>query len=134
VIQSGTTTPVYVPPLDGSHGVIWPRISADGKRLVWAEMYGLPYYADFNSNNVLGYWQLKSAPLANLTTAIDKTKIVSFPSTQPSSMTNGAAFYEPYGFAPNGDIIFSSSYGNTTSQLANQIYFINPALGSAVPR
>jgi hypothetical protein len=114
---------VLTPTFDGDNvAVIWPRANSTGTELTWAQMY--QYCPGYNCLAYpFGFWQLDSATISWIGSTPYLSGEASYPTTNPLP----GAFYEPYGFAPNGNIVFSSSYGNT-NELNDQIYTMPEAL------
>ena len=88
------------------HGVIAPRLSPNGKKLIWTDRIVRPNF--FSLKRMAGYWQIKTADLywekTNLNDSIPKIKNIKI--LQPGKK----CFYECYGYSPDGNrIIFCSS-------------------------
>jgi hypothetical protein len=93
--------PVTTMPPDGDHGVIWPRLDAAGTQLTWAEMYQPANL--FDGRRLLGSWRLKVADIA---WAAGAPRLEHIRTYEPEA----GAFYEPYGFSPDGrQVLFASS-------------------------
>jgi len=88
-------------PADADHGIIWPRLSADGSKLVWAEMYqGLNLLVP---KQQLGSWRIK---LADVVWSAGAPTLSNVQTYEPEA----GNFYETYGFSPDGSqILFASS-------------------------
>jgi len=107
-------------PNDYDHGVIAPRFSPDGKHIAWTDRKLAPDV--LSATQTLGYWTIKMADFAF--TAPDSIPVVSNIRTfEPG----GSAFYECYGFSPDGGkLIFCSSI-NQVSAWDEHIYTIDTA-------
>ncbi|MEI6124078.1 MAG: hypothetical protein WCQ95_10690 [Bacteroidota bacterium] len=107
-------------PNDYDHGVIAPRFSPDGKHIVWTDRKQAPDI--LSATQTLGYWTIKMADLTF--SSPDSIPVVSNIRTfEPG----GSAFYECYGFSPDGNkLIFCSSI-NMPSAWDEHIYTIDTA-------
>lgn len=103
-------------PNDYDHGVIAPRISPNGKYLVWTDRKKAPN--PINTFETAGLWTIKLADFA----FVNDTPVVSNIRTfEPA----GSAFYECYGFSPdNSKLIFCSNI-NKPSFWDENIYTID---------
>ncbi|MGZ3919498.1 MAG: TolB family protein [Bacteroidia bacterium] len=104
-------------PNDYDHGIIAPRFSNDGKKVVWTERKKRPNILD--PPRAFGYWVIKIAKLEWGKDSIPELKNIK--SLEP----NGDGFHECYGFSPNDNqLIFCSSMGEK-SAWTQQIYLID---------
>lgn len=89
-------------PNDYDHGVIAPRISPNGKKLIWTDRIVRPNFLSLK--RMAGYWQIKTADLIWDKDSIPSIKNIKI--LQPGKK----CFYECYGYSPDGNrIIFCSS-------------------------
>lgn len=111
-------------PNDYDHGVIAPRFSPDGKHISWTDRKLQPSL--LNPKQQFGYWTIKMADFAfDANNAPVVSNVKTF---QPGE----DAFYECYGFSPDGGkLIFCSSMGHP-SIWDQQIYTIDTAGGNLV--
>jgi hypothetical protein len=108
-------------PNDADHGVIVGGFSADGAHLTWAERWAAPNI--FDGRRIFGYWRIK---LADVSVAGDGTPSIANVRTLAPG---GDAFYEPYGFSPDGmRLIFASPF-NQPSVWSQQIFTMDAATG-----
>jgi len=117
-----TTHKIIDTPNDYQHGVIASRFSPDGTKIVWTYRKTAP--------NVLwppetfGFWTIK---MADLNWSIDSIPSISNIQTfEP----DGSAFYECYGFSPDGTKLILCSSVNKPSTWDQQIYTIEIATGA----
>jgi len=109
-------------PNDYSHGVIAPRFSPDGTQIVWTDRKSAP--------NVLwppeafGFWRIKVADLLWGTDSIPS--IANIRTFEPE----GSAFYECYGWNPDGTKLILCSSANRPSTFDQQIYTMDPVSGA----
>ena len=104
-------------PADANHGVIAPRFSPDGKHIVWTDRVQAPNVAV--AKQTAGFWTIKMADFA-------------FDSSGTPSVTNihiiqpgETAFYECYGFSPDGSRLIFCSDMNQLSFWNEHIYTID---------
>ncbi len=104
-------------PNDYDHGVIAPRFSNNGKKIVWTERKIKPKF--ISPTQTFGFWVIKTA---NFEFDKDSIPIVKEIKTiEPK----GDGFYECYGFSPNDkQLIFCSSMSEK-SVWTQQIYLID---------
>lgn len=104
-------------PQDADHGIICPRFSHDGKKLVWTERK--KNISILDPKRHFGFWVIKVADFSWSTDSIPqlgKVKVI-----EPQ----GDGFYECYGFSPDDkQLIFCSSMGEK-SAWTQQIYTID---------
>jgi Tol biopolymer transport system component len=104
-------------PNDYDHGIIAPRFSNDGKKIVWTERKKSPNILD--PPRAFGYWVIKTASIdwqQDSTPVLKNVKVI-----EPK----GDGFYECYGFSPDDrQLIFCSSMGEK-SAWSQQIYTID---------
>ncbi|MDB5284482.1 MAG: hypothetical protein JWO06_3557 [Bacteroidota bacterium] len=96
------------------HGVIDPRFSPDGKKIVWTERTTAPDF--WKPRQMAGFWTIKTADFAfgkDDVPVLSNIKIV-----QPGE----TAFYECYGFSPDGQRLIFCSAMNTVSFWNENIY------------
>jgi hypothetical protein len=106
-------------PVDSSHGIIWPRLNAQGTQLVWAEMYqGLDV---FSPKKLLGSWRLK---LADIVWSVGVPSLANVKAYEPEV----GNFYEPYGFSPDGTQILFASSAFMPGVGDSQIYRVSTSL------
>ncbi len=104
---------------DYDHGVIAPRISHDGKQLVWTDRKTQPNV--LNPLQQAGYWTIKLAdihfsPYDSIAPTISNIRTIE-PVTD--------AFYECYGFSPDDSRLIFCSDMNQLSFLDEHIYTID---------
>ncbi len=87
---------------DRNDGIIMPRFSRDGKKVVWVERKQYPHV--FKKKDFFGFWVIKTADFVVVKGVPEFENIKTF---EPK----GSAFYETYGFSPDGKrIIFCSNW------------------------
>jgi Tol biopolymer transport system component len=104
-------------PNDANHGVIAPRFSPDGKHIVWTERTAAPNV--FKPKQMAGFWTIKMADFAfgsNGIPVVSNTHII-----QPGE----TAFYECYGFSPDGSKLIFCSDMNQPSFFNEHIYTVD---------
>lgn len=107
---------------DYDHGVIAPRFSPDGKHISWTERKTQPNV--LNPPQQFGYWTIKLADFYFDGAGVPQvTNIRTF---QPGP----DAFYECYGFSPNGNRLIFCSSMNRPSVWDQQIYTIDTTGGN----
>lgn len=107
-------------------GLIIPRLSADGSRLSWCERRTGPNI--WSATELMGYWTMKIADV--VLDAQRRPTLANVRSLEPG----GAAFYEPYGFTPDGTrLIFAATFGQP-SVWTMQIHTLDVATGGDVRR
>ncbi|MFO0891889.1 MAG: hypothetical protein U0790_22470 [Isosphaeraceae bacterium] len=104
-------------------GVICPRFSPDGKRLVWAGRLQRPNFLD--PKMAFGRWAIM---VGDFVDAGEKPRLRNIRSFQPG----GAAFYETYGLSVDGKRIIFCSSMNQRSVWDQQIYTISSTTGRDV--
>jgi Tol biopolymer transport system component len=103
---------------DYDHGVIAPRFSHDGKKIVWTDRKTQPNL--LNPHQFAGYWTIKIADFKF--NATDSLPIISNIRTiEPVA----DAFYESYGFSPDDSKIIFCSNINYVNFLDEHIYTID---------
>lgn len=108
-------------PADADHGVLLPRFSPDGKRLVWTGRVERPNFLD--PRKAFGYWAIH---LADFVDGAAGPRLSRIRTLQPG----GRSFYEAYGFSPNGKRIIFCSSMNQPSVWDQQIYTMDAAGGN----
>jgi Tol biopolymer transport system component len=106
-------------PNDPDHGVICPRFSPEGKRLVWSGRVERPKL--LNPKRTFGYWSIKTADFVETRQG---PRLANLRSSEPG----GRAFYETYGFSPDGTRVIFCSSMNQPSVWTQQIYTIDATL------
>lgn len=101
-------------PADNNHGVIAPRFSPDGKHIVWTDRTAAPNV--FNPKQTAGYWTIKMADFAFGTDSVPA--VTNIRTIQPGE----EAFYECYGFSPDGSKLIFCSDMNKPSFWDEHIY------------
>jgi Tol biopolymer transport system component len=107
-------------PSDADHGVILPRFSPDGKRLVWTGRVLRPRFLD--PKKTFGYGAIQ---VADFLDGAAGPRLARIRSLEPG----GRAFYEAYGFSPDGKRIIFCSSMKQLSVWDQQIYTIDAASG-----
>jgi Tol biopolymer transport system component len=102
------------------HGVLCPRFSPDGKRLVWSERVERPNFLD--PKKTFGYWAIRTAEFVEAARGPKLAKLRTF---EPG----GRSFYEAYGFSPDGKKIIFCSSMHQRSVWDQQIYTIDAKSG-----
>jgi hypothetical protein len=103
-------------------GAIWPRLSPDGSKLIWAEMEQSPL-----EMTPIGRWSLHVSMLS-----ADRSSVVSDRVWQPRSA--GSVLVEAYGWLPGtSDVIFATSDGVTDCNLTSclQLFRLSDELPDA---
>jgi Tol biopolymer transport system component len=118
VSNDGTKTfKIIDEPNDYDHGIIAPKFSGNGKKIVWTERKRRPNF--FSLKRTFGYWVIKTADFSFDKDNIPVVKNIKI--IEPG----GDGFYECYGFSPDGaKLIFCSSM-NEKSVWDQQIYVID---------
>jgi tricorn protease-like protein len=104
-------------PGDYDHGVIAPRFSPDGKHISWTDRKVKP--DALSLKQTFGYWTIKTADFnfdSNNIPVVSNIKTI-----EPG----GEAFYECYGFSPDGKKLIFCSSMNKPSVWDQQIYTID---------
>ena len=104
-------------PNDYDHGVIAPRFSPDGTKLCWTHRVKQPNLLVPKQN--AGYWVINVADFSFGTDSIPVVQNIH--SIKPGE----DAFYEAYGFSPDGNRIIFCSCMNQFSFLDEHIYTMN---------
>ncbi len=122
VIRADGTSawPLTDVPNDYDHGAMIPRLSRDGKSLLWSERIGAPNL--LSTAETFGSWVLKVTALsfANGEPRIDEPRLL-----QPGAR----GFYEGADFTPDGrGVLFTSSLA-TGSAWTSQIFVVDLASG-----
>ncbi|MBX7093996.1 MAG: hypothetical protein K1X56_04690 [Flavobacteriales bacterium] len=109
-------------PNDYDHGIIAPRLSSDGKKMVWVERKKRPQPL---RGSFFGLWVIKVGDLhwENGTPQLKNIKIF-----EPG----GDAFYETYGFSPDGKRILFCSTMHQKKWYYAQIFTIDAESGKDV--
>ncbi|HEX4141247.1 MAG TPA: hypothetical protein VHY09_12930, partial [Candidatus Methylacidiphilales bacterium] len=112
-------------PDDRNFGVIIPKFSRDGTRLAWAQRVSYPRF--FDHRDAFGDWVVK---VADFVDGPGGPRLDHIRTLAPG----GTAFYEAYGFSPDGrQIIFCSDFEGTGA-FHSQIYVMDAADGSHLRR
>lgn len=106
-------------PADNDHGIIAPRFSADGKKLVWVERKKNAKM--LKSDQRLGYWIIRTADFSET----PEPALKNIRSFEPG----GDAFYETYGFSPDGKRILFCSDMHASHWYLSQAYSIDAETG-----
>ena len=94
-------------PADRDHGVIFPHFSPDGRRLMWTQLNKRPSFL-LSGHRGIGYWQLQVADFIEGPEGPYLRNVQTF-------APGGQAFYEGYGFSPDGrKLIFCSDMKGKT--------------------
>lgn len=94
-------------PIEGQHGIIIPKFSHDGRKVVWAERFARVKL--LNQKQICGFWDLK---VADFVETGGVPKLVNIRTIRPGGVE---AFNESYGFSPDDrSIIFCSDYNQRT--------------------
>lgn len=128
-IMDSTATNLYKVvdiPNDYDHGVIAPRFSPDGNKIIWTDRESAPNFLD--PHKTAGYWTINVGDIAF--TGIDSIPIVS---NVIELKPGGNAFYEEYGFSPDGSRIIFCSNMNKPSFFDEHIYTMDISGGDIVP-
>lgn len=119
-----TTHKIIDIPNDYSHGVIASRFSPDGTKIVWTDRKSAPN--PLWPPETFGYWRIK---MADLNWDVDSIPSISNIQTfEPE----GSAFYECYGFSPDGTKLILCSSVNRPSTWDQQIYTLDPLTGAFI--
>lgn len=111
-------------PNDYDHGVIASRFSPDGTQIVWTDRKSSPN--PLWPPETFGYWRIK---LAELNWSEDSIPSISNIRTfEP----DGSAFYECYGFSPDGSKLILCSSVNQASTWDQRIYTLDPISGEFI--
>ncbi len=102
---------------DKDHGVILPRFSHDGKKMIWTDRKARPNL--LNPKKMAGFWTIKIADFAFGADSIPH--ISNIKTIEPVSN----CFYEAYGFSPDDSKIIFCSNMNKPSFFDENIYTIN---------
>ena len=98
-------------------GILHPRFSSDGRKLIWAER------VKAGSRGELGFWQLQLAEVSIRRGNVDVSR--------PRTLTaGGPGFYEPHGFT-RGDtgILFTSNFERGTPSWGLDIFTMDLSTG-----
>ena len=99
---------------DYDHGVIAPRFSPDGSHIVWTDRKTRP--DPLNPIQTLGYWTIKTAEIGFDADSIPVVETIK--TLEPG----GTAFYECYGYSPDGSKLIFCSDINQVSTVNEHIY------------
>jgi Tol biopolymer transport system component len=111
---------------DYNHGVIAPRFSHDGKKLVWTDRKTQPDF--FNLHQQAGYWTIKTADFRfNPNDSLPEVSNIT--TIEPVI----DAFYECYGYSPDNSRLIFCSNMNEASFLDEHIYTMD-TLGGDILR
>lgn len=102
---------------DYDHGVICPRFSNDGKKIVWTDRIQRPKFTSLK--RAFGYWNIKTADFYWDKDSIPHTKNLHI--FQPGKN----CFYECYGFSPDDKKLIFCSSMNMPSVWDQNIYTID---------
>jgi Tol biopolymer transport system component len=101
-------------PNDYDHGVIAPKFSPDGKKIIWNDRIKRP--SVFNANRHFGYWTVKTADIV-----WDKDSVPTAHNIK--DLFPGKKFFiEAYGFSPDGTRIICCSNLTTKNAWKQQIF------------
>jgi Tol biopolymer transport system component len=110
-------------PLTPNDGVLPARFSPDGKRIAWTQRERQPNF--LSGKRLAGFWSIK---VADFVDGPDGPRLANIKTFKPG----GDAFYEAYGFSPDGQrLLFCSSF-NQKSFWTQQIFTIDAATGGDV--
>jgi len=115
--DAGKTYPLRVVSNDYDHGILIPRFSQDGKKLVWAERIKHPRL--MSKLLAAGAYVMKTADFVEQPTP----HLENIHTYNP----DGDAFYEVTAFTPDGSNILFSSNFETGNFLKSQLYSFNLA-------
>ena len=104
-------------PSGTDHGVIAPRFSPDGRHIVWTDRTTAPNI--FRAKQMAGYWAIKMADFTFDSAGIPAVRNIR--NIQPGE----TAFYECYGFSPDGRKLIFCSDMNQLSFFDEHIYTID---------
>ncbi|MFL5754399.1 MAG: TolB family protein [Bacteroidia bacterium] len=104
-------------PNDFDHGVIAPRFSPDGSKIVWTDRIMRPSLG--NPQRHFGFWTVKTA---DFTWAKDSVPAVS---NVKDLLPGKNCFNESYGYSPDGEKIIFCSSMNTGSAWLSQLFTMN---------
>lgn len=102
---------------DYDHGVICPRFSNDGKKLVWTDRIKRPNFASLK--RTFGYWDMKMVDVYWDQDSIPHVK------NQRVIQPGKNCFYECYGFSPDDKRLVFCSSMNMPSVWSQNIYTID---------
>lgn len=104
-------------PNDYDHGVIAPRFSPDGTKIIWTDRFKSPGF--WNPEQHFGFWTVK---LADFSWGKDSIPVVG----TPKDLFPGyQSFIECYGFSPDGKKIILCGSMATKSAWTSQLYTMN---------
>lgn len=105
---------------DKDDGIIMPHFSHDGKKVVWVERKQYPHI--FRKREFFGFWVIKTADFV-----VDSgvPKFQNIKTFEP----RGSAFYETYGFSPDGKRIIFCSNWDVRYWWLSRIYTIDAETG-----
>jgi hypothetical protein len=106
-------------PADAGHGLIWARLDAQGKQIVWAEMYDPGSIS--KPKQIIGVWKVM---IADITWSDGVPSFTNVRSYEPEA----GNFYETYGFSPDGTQILFASSAFQAGVAETQIYRVSTAL------
>ncbi len=102
---------------DFDHGIIAPRFSPDGTKIVWTDRFKRP--ALWNAQRHFGFWTIKTADFSFGNDSIPHM-------TNPKDLLPGKrCFNESYGFSPDGKKIILCSSMTTNSAWKAQLFTMN---------
>lgn len=104
-------------PNDYDHGVIAPRFSPDGKKIVWTDRKKRPNF--LSAKRTFGYWEIKTADFKFNSDSLPEVSNIR--TIEPK----GTSFYECYGFSPDGSKLILCSSMNEKSAWTQQIFTID---------
>jgi len=111
-------------PNDFDHGVITPRFSPDGTKIVWTDRFKRPGF--WNVQRHFGFWTIK---IADFSWGKDS---IPFVSNSVDLLPGKKCFNEAYGFSPDGKKIIFCSSMNTGSAWKAQIFTMDAEDGSRI--
>lgn len=111
---------------DYDHGVIAPRFSHDGKKIVWTDRKTRPDFT--NPHQQAGYWTIKIADFG-FRASDSVPEVTNIRTIEPVA----DAFYESYGFSPDDSRLIFCSNINYVNFLDEHIYTVD-TLGNSLTK
>ena len=108
---------LYETPNDFDHGIIAPRFSPDGTKIVWTDRFKRP--ALWNAQRHFGFWTVKLADFAFGAEGIPRLSNIR------DLLPGKKCFNESYGFSPDGQKIILCSSMTTNSAWKAQLFTMN---------